>query len=152
MKRLINDVRVIFTALQACSVIAVLAGLWMTANAWPADLPLRFFLLAELALWCVMWTGFLRMCGRLKREPSAFTARNAGTLLLIAICCGLTGLLLTGEMLANWVINGQRAYGQILSLFLFTPLIFFGVTAVALVLRRMLLSAMALQRDNDLTI
>ena len=154
VKKLLNDLRFIFTALQVCSVIAILVGFWTIWLVWPQNhLHFRVLFLTELALWCVMWIDFLRMCGRLKREPTAFTERNAKSILLIAICCGLTGLMLTAEMMAELAgLIQLMGYGFLMSGYLFSPLVCFGVMIVALVLHRLLRSAIALQQDSDLTI
>ena len=154
MKKLLNNLRFIFTALQVCSVIAILAGFWTIWLVWPQHhLVGQYLFLTELALWCVIWIAFLRMCGRLKREPTAFTERNAKTILLIAVCCGLTGLLMTTEMIVELAgLIQLMGYGFLMSTYLFSPLIVFGVMAIALVLHRLLRSAIALQQDSDLTI
>ena len=151
MRKRFNDVRFIFTALQVSSVIAILFTvhpLGYLVNLWPEGSAM----LLECALWWIMWGSYLRMCGRLKREPSAFTRRNGRTLLIIAVCCGAMGALLLvasalavygpsrGMLSAGWV--GGRE----------TAVICFGMMVVALVLRWLLKSAMDMQQDIDLTI
>lgn len=154
MKKVWNDPRFVFTALQACGVIALLPVIIALAGA--AEGVVNGEALGALRLgfgavcWSWMWMSFLRMCGRLKREPSAFTERNAHTLKVIAVCCGLLGALMIGEAAAQPLTRGVLLGGWMGSLA--TVAMFFGVAAVALVLRRLLISAMALQQDNDLTI
>ena len=152
MKKLFNNMGFIFTALQVCSVIAILPAVYLvieaSRGAWLSVLTVAM----EGLLWAAMWLGFLLMCGRLKREPSAFTRRNARTLLLIAVCCGAIGVLSAIEaFVTSGGVRGSLFFivvpGSLGSL-----VMFFGVAAVALVLRRLLQSAMALQRDSDLTI
>lgn len=155
MKKAWNDPRVIFTALQVCSVIAMLPalmGLELAAKGALHGQPgVVAVWVAASALWLTMWTSFLLMCGRLKKEPSAFTARNARTLLVIAVCCGLMGLPSLWWVITGWAGElgrfGSSVVGQAMQM-----VVFFGVAAVALVLRRLLMSAMALQKDSDLTI
>lgn len=156
MKKAWNDAKVIFTALQACSVVALLPVLIVLEGAmkgvFHGEMVTVLRLTIEAGLWGWMWLSFLRMCGRLKREPSAFTQRNARTLLVIAICCGALGVIMAAEEIvsAQVLTRGLLFGGWIGSLA--TMAMFFGVCAVALVLRRMLNSAMALQQDSDLTI
>ena len=163
MKKFFGSTRVVFTLLQACSVIALIAAVWeLTETSYDLQflstvlegyaVPTLVMRLIETALWCVMWVSFLLMCGRLKREPSAFTPRNARTLLIIAVCCGGTGALLTAEAI---IAGTSPVRGLLLGGWLGNiggVVIFFGGMTVALVLRRLLRSAMALQEDNDLTI
>ena len=156
MKKAWNDPKVIFTALQVCSVIAMLPALVSIELAVKGALHgqpgVVAVWMAVSALWLTMWTSFLLMCGRLKREPSAFTERNARALMVIAVCCGLLGLPSLG-----WVVTGMGSwdfgrFGSSVILQGFDMVVCFGVAAVALVLRRLLRSAMALQQDSDLTI
>ena len=163
MKKFFGSARVVFTLLQVCSVIALAASVWeLTKTSHDLEflrrvlhsyaVPMLALRLVEVALWCVMWVSFLLMCGRLKREPSAFTARNARTLLTIAVCCGVIG----GMLVVEAVITGTSPVrGLMLDSWLGNiggVVIFWGVMTVALVLWRLLKSAMALQEDNDLTI
>ena len=150
MKRMVNSERFVFTALQVCSVVAMIFGLGETMSLSPgasAILPAMIY-----ALWCAMWVSFLRMCGRLKRESSAFTEANARTLMVIAVCCAAAGIIMVVEALVTsaGMVRGLLLGGWLGGLA--TEAIFFGVAAVALVLRRLLKSAMALQQDSDLTI
>lgn len=163
MKKLFGSTRVVFTLLQVCSLIALIAAVWELTES-SCDLaflrrvldglavPTLVLRLLETALWCVMWASFLLMCGRLKREPSAFTARNARTLLIIAVCCGVTGALLAAEAV---IAGTSPVRGLILGGWFGSiggVVVFFGMMTVALVLWHLLKSAMALQEDNDLTI
>ena len=152
MKRAWNSPRVIFTALQVCSVLAAVEGVAMLSMTLSGGFPAMAAQIVEGALWCVMWLSFLRMCGRLKREPSAFTERNGQTLLVIAVCCGVTGAMLTVEAVAaaSMLPRGLLFGGALGSLA--TVAVFFGMMTVSLVLRRLLKSAIALQQENDLTI
>ena len=156
MKKAWNDPKVIFTALQACSVIALLPAVIALEAAAKGALqgePLVALQMGVSAVcWGWMWLSFLLMCGRLKCEPSAFTERNARTLLVIAVCCGVLGACMVIEAVAEarMLTRGILLGGWLGSLA--TVAIFFGVAAVALVLRRMLKSAMELQKDSDLTI
>ena len=156
MQKAWNDPKVIFTALQACSVIALLPALIAleaAAKGAAQGEPLVTLQMGAGAFcWGWMWLSFLLMCGRLKREPSAFTERNARTLMVIAACCSGLGVLtavenvIEAQMLSRGLLLGGWLGG------LATIAMFFGVAAVALVLRRLLRSAMALQQDSDLTI
>ena len=156
MKRLVNDTRFVFTALQVCSVIAMIPAVYLAWQAGAADgagTALAFCAaVAEGLVWIAMWVSFFLMCGRLKREPSAFTARNARTLLFIAVCCVALGVI----MIADGMVTAARLAGSLFFIgmpgSLASVAVCFGVGAVALVLRRLLRSAMALQQDNDLTI
>lgn len=156
MKKAWNNPKVIFTALQVCSVIALLPAviaLEAAAKGALQEEPLVALQMGVSALcWGIMWLSFLLMCGRLKRETSAFTERNARTLLIIAVCCGVLGAWMVMEAAAE----AQRmTRGILLGGWLGSVAIvamFFGVAAVALVLRGLLKSAMALQKDSDLTI
>ena len=155
MKRLVNDARFVFTALQVCSVIAMIPAVYIAwcavATGGAAWLEVGTTMLEGL-LWIAMWGSFLLMCGRLKREPSAFTERNARTLMFIAVCCMALGMM----MVAEAVIAAAPLAGSLFFIALpgsaASVVVFFGVGAVALVLRRLLKSAMELQQDNDLTI
>ena len=156
MKKMWRSPRFVFTALQACSVIAMLPALISLELAVKGALHgqpgVVAFWVATSALWLTMWTSFLLMCGRLKREPSAFTEHNARTLLIIAVCSGLLGLPSLWWVvteLGGWVLGGV---GSSVVLQGFDMVVCFGVAAVALVLRSLLKSAMALQQDSDLTI
>ena len=156
MKKAWNDPRVIFTALQACGVAALLPVLIALEAALKGIAQGEWLVFLQLAigagLWGWMWLGFLLMCGRLKREPSAFTRRNARTLRDIAVCCGILGVIAAAEAIRETsVLTRGLIFGGWLGS-LATVAMFFGVAAVALVLRRMLTSAMELQKDNDLTI
>ena len=156
MKKAWNDPQVVFTALQVCSAAALLPTLialeGAVKGAWHGELLTVLQLGIGGALWGWMWLSFLLMCGRLKREPSAFTERNARTLLVIAVCCGVLGAIMAAEaaLAAQMLGRGLLLGGWLGSLA--TVAMFFGVAAVALVLRHMLKSAMALQQDTDLTI
>lgn len=159
MKKLFNSPRFIFTALEVCSVIAMLPAVEIFAEVAqdgllraPFAAYMMFPMLAEAVLWIVMWVSFLLMCRRLKDEPSAFTERNARTLLIIAVCCGAIGLLLIGENDAGIMLATLSRYRSRLMGGLPLAVFFFGVTTVALVLRWLLKGAMALQQDSDLTI
>ena len=156
MKKMWRNPRFVFTALQACSVIAMLPALISIELAVKGALHgqpgVVAVWVATSALWLTMWTSFLLMCGRLKREPSAFTERNARTLLIIAVCSSLLGLpsmwwIVTEIGDWNLARIGSSAIMQG-----FDMVVCFGVAAVALVLRSLLKSAMALQQDSDLTI
>lgn len=156
MKKAWNDPKVIFTALEVCSALAllpVLVALEAAAKGAVHGEPLVALQLGAGAFfWGWMWLSFLRMCGRLKRESSAFTARNARTLLVIAICCGALGAAAAAEAI---VAARTPMRGMLLGGWLGAPatcVMFFGVGAVALVLRFLLKNAMALQQENDLTI
>ena len=151
MKRIWNDAKFVFTALQVCSVIAMIMGAALATTVRGMTI-YSAVTVGEVALWWAMWWSFLRMCGRLKREPSAFTQANARTLLVIAVCCGASGLLAAVEAVVFAASVGRSLlFGGWMS-GLATVAFFFGVAAVALVLRRLLGSAMALQQDSDLTI
>lgn len=156
MKKAWNHPKVIFTALQVCSVIALLPALIGAEGAVKGlaqgEPLVALHLAAGTGLWGWMWLSFLLMCGRLKREASAFTQRNARTLLVIAVCCGAFGAIMALEAVvsARVLARGLLFGGWLGSLA--NVAMFFGVAAVALVLRRLLKSAMALQQDNDLTI
>ena len=152
MRKAWNNPKVIFTALQVCGVMALSPMLLaLEGMASGGVLTVLQFSLGAF-FWGWMWVSFLRMCGRLKREPSAFTERNARTLRTIAACCGALGLCMLVEPVATarMPVRGLLLGGWMGSVA--TVAIFFGVAAVALVLRALLISAMALQRDNDLTI
>ena len=156
MKKAWNDPRVIFTALQACSVIALLPALIALEAAAKGALQGEPLVALQMGVgavcWGWMWLSFLLMCGRLKREASAFTQRNARTLLIIAVCCGVFGATVVAEVVvsARVLARGLLFGGWVGSLA--TVAMYFGVAAVALVLRHLLKSAMALQQDSDLTI
>ena len=151
MKKIWNDARFVFTALQVCSVIAMAMGAALATTVRGVTVS-SVVTVGEIALWWVMWWSFLRMCGRLKREPSAFTQANARTLLVIAVCCGASGLMAAVEavVFAATVGRGLLFGGWMGGLA--TVAFYFGVAAVALILLRLLKSAMALQQDSDLTI
>lgn len=156
MKKAWNDPKVVFTALQVCSALALLPALIAlegAAKGWlHGELATVLQLGVGALLWGLMWLSFLLMCGRLKREPSAFTARNARSLQVIAVCCGVLGAIMAVE--AVWETRMQDR-GMLLGGWLgnlATVAMFFGVAAVALVLRHLLMNAMALQKDSDLTI
>lgn len=156
MKKAWNDPKVIFTALQVCGVIALLPVLIALEAAAKGVFFGELMTVLQLGLgaffWGWMWLSFLLMCGRLKREPSAFTERNARTLLVIAVCCGALGAAAVIEAVRSTTVlaRGLLLGGWLGSLA--TVAIFFGVAAVALVLRGLLVSAMALQQESDLTI
>ena len=156
MKKAWHDPRVIFTALQVCSVIALLpvpVALEAAVKGLIQGEGAVFLqLVIGAGLWGWMWLSFLRMCGRLKREPSAFTRRNARTLRDIAVCCGLLGVIEAIEAIRETAV---QARGVMLGGWLgtlATVVMLFGVAGVALVLRHLLMNAMALQQDSDLTI
>ena len=156
MKKLWHDPKVIFTALQACSVMALLPvviALEGAAKGWlHGELATVFQLGVGALLWGLMWVSFLLMCGRLKRESSAFTRRNARTLQVIAVCCGLLGAIMAAEaVLETRMLERGVLLGGFMGS-LATVVMFFGVAVVALVLRHLLMNAMDLQKDSDLTI
>lgn len=157
MKKAWNNPKFIFTALQVCSVIAMLPALISMELAVKGALHGQLGVVAAWgtvsALWITMWTSFLLMCGRLKKEPSAFTERNARTLLVIAVCCVLLGLPSLGWIVVAAMGSGDMGwFDSSVVMQGFDIVVFFGVAAVALVLRKLLRSAMALQQDSDLTI
>lgn len=148
MKKMWNDAKFVFTALQACSIVAMVMGVALMTTVRGVTVS-SVVTVGEAVLWWMMWWSFLRMCGRLKREPSAFTQANARTLLVIAVCCGVSGLL-EAVVFATTVGRGLLFGGWMGGLA--TVAFYFGVAAVALILLRLLKSAMALQQDSDLTI
>ena len=151
MKKMWNDAKFVVTALQACSIVAMVMGVALMTTVRGVTVS-SVVTVGEAVLWWMMWWSFLRMCGRLKREPSAFTQANARTLLVIAVCCGASGLMEAVEavVFATTVDRGLLFGGWMGGLA--TVAFYFGVAAVALILLRLLKSAMVLQQDSDLTI
>ena len=151
MKKLWNEAKFVFTALQVCSVIAMGMGVALMTTVRGMTV-YSAVTVGEAVLWWTMWWSFLRMCGRLKREPSAFTGDNARTLLVIVVCCAASGLL---EAVDTVVFAATAGRGLLFGGWmggLAAIAFYFGVAAVALVLRRLLKNAMILQQDSDLTI
>lgn len=175
MKRKLNDARFVFTALQGLSVIAMAGGL-VLSRLLNVVLALALMLLRGEAVqsmpegmacmvlltagWMILWTAFLRMCGRLKKESSAFTAANARGLAWIAAGSALCGATLTALMLLGYgdmtspIVNGSFSVMTLMiSLMDFVlPAAFLLVSCAALALRSLLLRAMKLQQEADLTI
>lgn len=152
MKKRFSDLSFVLTLLQVCSVLAALGAAGVIFIACRPHLTDRTpWLILECLLWSAAWVDFFRMCRRLKTEPSAFTEKNARTLLVIAVCCGLIGVM----QLIPWLrdLLFLRTYTFLASLLmLLPPTAFLGVAAVGLTLRGLLKRAMALEKESELTI
>ena len=149
-KSLWHDTNFVFFLLQICAFIAALLGglaifLVLCYTLHSGHTP--WFIL-ECILWMAAWADFFLMCRRLRREPSAFTQKNARTLLVISCCCGAIGLM----QLLPWLRNLGLGTPMLLLMELLPPLCFLGVAAVGMTLRGLLKRAMALQEESELTI
>lgn len=100
---------------------------------------------------------FLRLCGRLRRGFSAYTAQNAAGLGVIGRCLlGISALslMLLVPYLPDLFGAGADSSAAInaVCLYLFIPLLLLCAGLCALVLRGLLLRAMALEEEQALTI
>ncbi|MBE5768854.1 MAG: DUF2975 domain-containing protein [Clostridiales bacterium] len=173
MKKWLSTTRQVFRALQVCCVLAMAGGVFFSGL--PQMLYYCFaynnLLQAEdvvisvifLALFTVMWADFFRMCGRLARQERAFTRQNANTLRLISLCCGGLAVLMLAVSLAPMVVlmlSGDKWFIQVSGVAamssmvptVFLVAIFAGGCLAAMVLRRLLCQAMALQQEADETV
>lgn len=127
-KRPLRSVRVVFALLEVCALLAMFAVVAITLDAMPVGaLPI-----ASCALWCVLLGCFLCMADRIRREPDAFTDRNASSLRNIAVCCVVLGILTAADTLCT--VNDW------LDALIFL-LLFSGVATAAWTLRRLFPSA-----------
>lgn len=158
MKARMQDTNFVFTLLQVCTGIAILPALALLViflRWW--DTPYTLPRILQVILWTAAWGSFGLMCQRLKKE-SAFTRRNARSLMCIAVCCGAIGLVQAfGFVGSAAVLLGlENASGLEvvvnMGISVILPAAFLGVAAVALTLRHLLLRAMTMQQENELTI
>jgi len=158
MKTRMQDTAFVFTLLQICTAIAILPALALLIiflRWW--DTPYTLPRILQVLLWTAAWVSFGGMCQRLKCE-SAFTRRNARSLMWIAVCCGMTGLVQLLGLVGSASLQLTSAGGELLTslvslgVSVILPVAFLGVSAVALTLRHLLLRAMTMQQENELTI
>ena len=156
MKARMQDTNFVFTLLQVCTGIAILPALALLAiflRWW--DTPYTLPRVMQVLLWIIAWGSFGLMCQRLKHE-SAFTKRNARSLMCIAVCCGATGLVqalgFVGSTAVKLGNNPALTTAVTIGVNMILPAAFLGVSAVALTLRHLLLRARAMQQENELTI
>lgn len=158
MKNSIRSTRLIFSLLQLLSILAIAGGLWLSVqigspallNGSASGLGLRgYLLLAGIiacdVLWSVAWGSFIGMCRRLQDGTSAFTRANSRTLALIGLCvtamAGLVCIMGIAGLLQRFSLSGV-----ILAFIL--PGIFLTVATLAMILRRLLDNAMALEQEQ----
>ncbi len=156
MKARMQDTAFVFMLLQVCTAIAILPALALLIiylRWW--DTPYTLPRILQVLLWTVAWGSFGGMCQRLKHE-SAFTRRNARSLMWIALCCGMIGLVQAVGFLGSTAIRLQDMPSLTMAVNIgvnmILPTAFLGVSAVALTLRHLLLRAMTMQQENELTI
>lgn len=173
MKKWLSTTRQVFRALQVCSVLAMAGGVFFSGlpQMLHSLMAYGIALSAEdvaisvifLALFTVMWVDFIRMCGRLARQERAFTQQNANTLRLISLCCGGLAVLMLAVSLAPMVVlmlSGDKWFIQVSGVMAMSSMmptlllvaIFAGGCLAAMVLRRLLCQAMALQQEADETV
>lgn len=149
----------VLSALQVCAalamasaVFAVMIGLSLGAITGADQVPA---LLVKAGLWTAAWWVFLRLLGRIRREPTACTKKNTDALGHIGLCVGTLGAVqLIDGVYGALTMGGSTAYQTLLTVLRagVLPLMFFGVAAVALVLRGLLLHAAALRQETELTV
>ena len=158
MKSRMQDTNFVFTLLQVCTGVAILPALALLViflRWW--DTPYTLPRIVQVLFWMAAWGSFGCMCQRLKHE-SAFTRRNARSLMWIAVCCAAIGLVQAFGFVgsAAVLLGMENATGLEVVLGIgvgvILPAAFLGVAAVALTLRHLLLRAMAMQQENELTI
>jgi len=160
MKKHQDSLPWVLGSLQVCGALAMAAAVFAVMvclslgaitdiNCLPATL-------AKAGLWLAAWGFFLALLGRIRREPTACTKQNTSALGHIGLCVGGLGAvqLIDGVVSALRVGASPTTYQTLLMVVRvgLLPLMLFGVMTVALVLRSLLLSAMALQQEADLTI
>ncbi len=165
MKTSAKALRSVFFALQVMTWLLIAISMVITVSStllFPACsgssavLATLTLVAGELLLLLACWM-FLCLCGRLRRGFSAFTAQNAKGLGAIGRC--LLGLSALSVMLLVPYLPDlfgaaadSGAVINVVCLYLFIPLLLLCAGLCALVLRSLLLRAMALEEEQALTI
>ena len=146
MKKLLSDVKFLFTLLSIASVIAIAAGVYL-GIALGSCMPglTRILPATGFTLWAVAWGAFLALCLRLRKGQSAFTRTTGNTLSVIGGC--MVGL--AAVSLASALIAGSRAEGFLVIERVLLPGFFLAVAAAAKILRGLLVHAMAIEKEQE---
>lgn len=173
MKKWLDDPKNLFALLMTASVIAMLMGVYLAAvlgiyaplaQPWRTDgyvlIPIPVYetvltialSVISLGLWLTAWGAFYGLCTRLHRGEKAFQERTGRTLRLIGWCMiGMMAAVLV-QCVPEWV-HVCRAQAMITTHLLIRttalPGLFLLVAAVAHVLRRLLLHAIALEKQQE---
>lgn len=162
MKKWFRSPKALFRVLQVVSVLAMLGGVWLSAQllyplaqrvpdlddgALHSLLPAGYIAgtIVCNVLWCTAWSSFIGMCRRLQDGTSAFTRANSRTLALIGLCvtsmAGLVCIMGIAGLLQRFSLSGV-----ILAFIL--PGVFLTVAMLAMILRRLLDNAMVLEQEQ----
>lgn len=150
MRKWLDSPKHIFAALRVASVLAILAGVWLSLSSGVLPMlpehPLKAAIaLVNCALWVWAWGSFLGMCTRLMGGP-AFTAENSRTLRVIGGCVMAMALLMCLRALPELV---TRPDIFLLIEAVVLPGTFLTVGAIALILSSLLNRVMALEEEQE---
>lgn len=150
MKKLLSDIKVIFTLLMIVSILAIVAGIYLgVALGMQMQASVTVLSAAGILLWAEAWGTFLVLCLRLRKGESAFTPATGKALTVIGWC--MVGLAAVSFVAA--LINGALGRGRdpllLLVETILLPGFFLAVGVAAKVLQGLLAHAMSIEKEQE---
>lgn len=145
-----TETKHLFTLLMIASVIAILAGAYLGVTlGMQVQASVTVLSAGGILLWTAAWGAFLRMCLRLRRGESAFSAATERTLRIIGGCMmGLAAVSFLCALIDLMTFGGRARAFLVIDLALL-PGIFLAVGVATRILRGLLTHAMALEAEQE---
>lgn len=157
MLKWLDSPKVLFGILRVAAALAIAAGVWLSVvcgvlptftragGVAPTGVGYVVTALINCGLWCIAWSSFFGMCGRLMKGGTAFTAENSRVLRVIGASVALIAAVMCVRALPR-LIESPDIYLVIEALIL--PGTFLTVGMIAFILSILLKRAMALEEEQ----
>jgi len=157
MKKWLDSPKHLFGVLCVVAVMAIAGGVWLSVSCglmqvMAGEVVLTAAVVAYVSiavincvLWVIAWCSFLGLCLRQMQGGTAFTEENGRTMQVIGVSVCLIGVLMCLRALPR-LIAAPDVYLLIEAVVM--PGTFVTVGMIALILRRLLKNAMALEAEQ----